>query len=148
MTYVTAELISPADFFSGAIRPACGAMSSFFGMVRNEHHDKAVRKLYYECYVPMAEKQIDRIRTQVMMDHGLAELMILHRIGEINVGEIAIAVVSWSGHRAEAFSGCRETVEKIKHEVPIWKNEFYEDGTHAWVSCLHDTVETSIRGGI
>ncbi len=138
MSYITTLPIVPADFFTGQLKPECGALGTFFGMVRNVHHGKAVQKLYYECYAPMAEKQIAQIRSEMITKHGLSELSILHRIGELQVGEVAIAVVGWSGHRAEAFIGCRETVEKIKHEVPIWKKEYYEDGTTDWVSCLHE----------
>ncbi len=138
MTTITNKPIILSDVMTGGARPECGALATFFGMVRNVHHGRNVKKLYYECYVPMAERQIALIRAEMMAKYRLSELSIIHRIGELGVGEIAIAVAGWSGHREEAFSGCREAVEKIKHEVPIWKKEYYEDGAYDWVSCLHE----------
>lgn len=137
MSFVSTLPIDPAILLNQMKDPASGGLATFFGIVRDHHQGKAVRSLYYECYGPMAERQIRIIRDEVAQRHRLRSLVIVHRVGMLGVGEMAVAVLSLSAHRAEAFDGCREAIERVKHEVPIWKKEFFEDGTHAWVSCEH-----------
>lgn len=138
MNFVTVRPIFPEAFFFSKPDLRCGAASLFLGTVRNHHEGRGVRSLYYECYASMANRRIREIREEVKRSKGLGELRILHRIGPLLPGEIALAVLAVSAHRAEAFAACEETVERIKQEVPIWKKEFYEDGTSVWVAgCAH-----------
>ena len=133
--HVTREAIDVTSFT--ALNPAedCGASVYFFGRVRNHHKGRSVIRLNYECYEALANKEIGRIAQEVQEKYQLSEVRILHRIGMIEVGEVAVAIHVSSAHRDEAFRACREVIERIKQTVPIWKQEFYHDGTSEWVLC-------------
>ena len=140
MNFITTKQIFPEAFFKLKPDSACGGLSTFFGVVRNHHHGRAVKSLYYECYISMANRRIFEIRNEINEKYGLTELQILHRIGNLEVGETALAVLAGAAHRAEAFAACQETVERIKKEVPIWKKELFADGTQEWVRCDHEAA--------
>ncbi len=144
MTYITQSPIFPEAFF--LLRPslAAGALATFFGIVRNHNKGLAVRRLYYECYIPMANRRIHSIREHAISQWGLEDVCILHRIGSLGIGEIAVVVAVAAAHRAEAFTACEAIVDEIKHTVPIWKKEFYIDGTNGWAICQHSPEEMSL----
>ncbi len=133
--FLTRRVIRPEEFLLLRPAPSCGALSTFFGFVRDHHEGRSVTALYYECYPSMADRQIQRIQEELEGRLGPGSLRILHRVGHLDVGEVALAVAASSPHRAEAASVCMEAVERIKREVPIWKKEFFADGTSEWVRC-------------
>jgi len=140
--HVTREAINPAAFLSSS-KPTedCGASACFFGWVRNHHQGRSVIRLNYECYETLANKEISRIVWEVWEKYQCVEIRILHRVGMIEVGEIAVAIHVSSSHRDDAFRACREVIERIKQTVPIWKQEFYQDGASAWVlHCDHQEI--------
>jgi molybdopterin synthase catalytic subunit len=134
---LTRERIDPAIFLSAPPDPDCGASASFLGWVRNHHLGRPVLRIHYECYEALANKQIGRIAAEARDKYSCGTVRILHRIGTIEVGEVAVAIEATSAHRDEAFKACREAIERIKLTVPIWKHEFYSDGTSDWVLCSH-----------
>ena len=139
---MTQKPIDLAAFLTAQPEPYSGAVASFVGVVRNHDHGQAVEKLYYECYEALAEKQLQAIIDECREQWKVNRICIQHRVGQLQVGEAAVAIVVTANHRAEAFSACRDVIEKIKTQVPIWKHEFYEDGSDAWVLCSHrDHVE-------
>lgn len=117
--------------------PGCGASAFFVGRVRNHHQGKKVTRLFYECYVPMAEKQITAIAETVKQKTGVQEIRVIHRVGWLEIGEAAVVISVSSAHRQEAFAACREVIDRIKQDVPIWKKEIYQDLSHDWVACTH-----------
>ena len=117
--------------------PDSGALATFFGIVRDHNEGRAVRQLYYECYASMADKEMDSIRENARRRWELTDVRILHRTGLLEIGDIAVAVAVASAHRAEAFEACAYIVDEIKNHVPIWKKEFYAEGTADWVLCRH-----------
>ncbi|NKF23453.1 molybdenum cofactor biosynthesis protein MoaE [Solimonas marina] len=125
--------------------PECGGLSLFAGTVRDHHDGKAVLRLAYTAYAPLAEKQIREIEAAVAAKHGTPYLRVVHRVGALAVGETAILCVARAPHRAEAFAACKEAVDRVKHEVPIWKEEFYADGTSAFVEgcCIAPDADES-----
>lgn len=133
--HLTKEPINAAEFLS--LKPAqdCGASACFFGWVRNHHAGRSVIRLNYECYEVLANKEIARIAQEVQEKYHCSDVRILHRVGMMEVGEMAVAIHVSSVHRNEAFRACREVMERIKQTVPIWKQEFYQDGTSEWVLC-------------
>lgn len=135
--HITRTVIQVELFLSAGPAEDCGASACFFGWVRNHHQGKAVKRLNYDCYEALAEKELARISREVGEKYGCSEVRILHRCGMIEIGEIAVAICATSAHRDEAFRACREAIERIKTTVPIWKKEFYEDGTSAWTFCEH-----------
>lgn len=121
----------------------CGGSAYFLGRVRNHHEGRKVKRLFYECYQPMAEKEIRKIVESVKLETGVKEIRIVHRIGWLEVGEIAVAIAASGAHRAEAFQACRHMIDRIKDDVPIWKKEVYEDGIQEWVICSHNHNTTT-----
>jgi molybdopterin synthase catalytic subunit len=115
-------------------RPDCGALAVFSGDVRDHHDGKAVTHLVYTAHVPVAERMLREIENEVMVKHGVAVCRIVHRIGRLEIGEPAVLVVVRAGHRGEAFDGCRMGIDEVKRRVPIWKEEFYADGTRSFVA--------------
>ena len=135
--HITRAVINPAAFLSSKPAEDCGASAYFLGWVRNHHEGRSVIRLNYECYEALADKEIDRIARDLKEKYHCRAIQVLHRVGMIEVGEIAVAIHASSPHRDEAFRACREVIERIKQTVPIWKQEFYEDGTSNWVLCGH-----------
>lgn len=111
----------------------CGGVVSFVGTVRNETQGRKVRRLEFECYLPMAQKEMRKIADEAIAKCGAAHVVMHHRIGTIYPGEAAVVIVVSSPHRAAAFEACQYAIDQLKITVPIWKKEFFEDGEH-WVS--------------
>ena len=143
MNFISHKPIHPEIFFIPKPSPDSGALTTFFGMVRNHHEGRAVRRLYYECYASMADKEIFMIRKNAIQRWPLTDVRILHRVGLLEIGDIALAVAVASAHRTEAFEACEAIVDEIKVRVPIWKKEFYADFTSQWVLCGHHGGQSS-----
>ena len=135
--HITDETINLQEFFSGESPRSCGAAASFAGIVRNHDHGRAVKSLYYDCYRSMAEKMIQALVQEAKAGWNVEKIQVSHRIGHLEIGEVAVAICVSSAHRAEAFEACRFIIERIKEKVPIWKKEIFEDGMSEWVSCAH-----------
>jgi molybdopterin synthase catalytic subunit len=121
--------------------PAHGGLCSFVGLVRDHHQGRSVLRLEYSAYNPMAERVIAEIIDEARA-RWPAQLAVRHRLGELAVGDTAVAVVAASAHRGPAFEACRYVIEELKQRVPIWKKEFYTDGTVVWVD------PTAARSGV
>jgi len=135
--YLTKDSIEPARFVSAKTAPHCGGVDVFFGVIRDYNEGKSVKELFYDCYEPMAEKEIAKVIERAKSETGVHEIRVLHRIGRLRVGEVAVAIMASGAHRQEAFAACRQVIDEIKQDVPIWKKEVYEDSTHDWVVCRH-----------
>lgn len=111
--------------------PGHGATVLFVGTVRDRQGDRAVRAIDYTAYRSMAEDRLRAIETQLAAAHG-ARVRIVHRLGELQVGEASIAIAVSSPHRAAAYEASRQALERVKREAPIWKRELYADGGESW----------------
>jgi len=136
--YITEETIPVLAFLAAKPEPNCGASASFLGIVRNHHEERSVQGLFYDCYRPMADKEIAALIKEAQSRWKVQVVRVLHRIGRLQVGEVAVAIVVHAQHRREAFQVCRFMIDEIKQRVPIWKKEFFQDGTSQWVVCTHD----------
>jgi molybdopterin synthase catalytic subunit len=110
-----------------------GARSVFEGTVRDTNDGHDVTKLEYECYESLAIKEGNKILGEAIEKFGLIDAFCIHRIGTLEIGETAVIVVATSGHRDEAFKGCRYIIDEVKCRVPIWKKEHYQDGETEWL---------------
>ena len=137
--YLTEEPIYLGRFFDYSPSASCGALSFFVGIVREKDHGKPVKRLTYECYPSMAEKTVGELIREAQSRWPVCDVRVLHRIGDLAIGDVAVVVAVSSGHRDDAFAVCRFMIEGIKTKVPIWKKQFFEDGTDEWVSCNHST---------
>lgn len=113
--------------------PECGGIAVFIGTVRNHHLGKAVQALKYTAYTPIAEKMIRQIERDIQDKFKVSYVRVIHRIGYLDIGGTAIIALAYAAHRQEAFMACEEAVERVKHEVPVYKEEFYQDGTSNFV---------------
>lgn len=115
--------------------PACGGYTSFEGLVRNHNEGMNVRHLEYEAFEPLAIKEGERIIAEAIERFGIEHAACVHRIGDLAIGEMAVWVGAAARHRDEAFRACRYIIDEVKHRVPIWKKEHYENGDSGWVNC-------------
>jgi molybdopterin synthase catalytic subunit len=132
----------------GTERPDCGALATFTGVVRDHQDGKAVLRLSYTAAESMADKLIREIEAEVAGEHGVPVCRVIHRVGDLEIGDAAIIAVVRSAHRGECFAAIAAVVEAVKHRVPIWKEEFYADGTRAFVQgCALETPAPSTSPG-
>ncbi len=110
-----------------------GAHQIFLGQVREDIKEgKKVTAIHYEVYRTMAIAEMGKIREEIIQKHGLTCAHILHSEGVVKVGEICFFVFVSSPHRGAAMEGCKEMVDRIKAEVPIYGKEILEDATYRW----------------
>jgi len=111
---------------------ACGAEASFVGYMRDYNEGERVRAMTLEHYPGMTEQHLQAIETEARRRWDLRDVLIVHRVGEIAVGEAIVLVGVWSAHRAAAFEACRFIMEDLKSRAPFWKKEQLEQGER-WV---------------
>lgn len=110
-----------------------GATNLFLGVTRNHHQDRPVKGLEYTCYEEMALKELERIAQEVADAHDINRMVVLHRIGEVPIGEVSLAVATGAHHRHQVLNGTLDFINKLKQDVPIWKREYFADGSVGWV---------------
>lgn len=110
-----------------------GAISLFLGTVREVNDGRAVAALRYSAYSEMAETELVRIADEMREQFGISSAVIEHRIGPLEIGDIAIGIAVSHPHRAPAIASVAYAMDEIKRRVPIWKEEEYTDGTKEWV---------------
>ena len=130
---LTQESIDYSSLVEAVRGSASGAVVLFLGTVREMSEGKRVSSLEYETYPTMAEKKLAEVVEQARGRWPLEDVRVVHRHGHLDLGEIAVAVVTASGHRAEAFESARWIMDTIKGVVPIWKKENWADGQADWV---------------
>ena len=124
--------LDSAAVASRVVDPACGAVLIFQGDVRSHYRRREVRKIVYEAYRPMAELALARIQSELAAGDPGLRIAISHRLGEVPVGETSVVIAVSSPHRQAAYEASRTALERLKREVPIWKQEYYADGEVVW----------------
>ena len=110
---------------------AAGAVVTFEGVVRNHDADRGVSGIGYSCH-PTAGQIVKEIARDVAERAGLRALAVVHRYGELGVGQTALAVAVSADHRGPAFEAVHDIVEEIKRRLPVWKRQFFDDGSAEW----------------
>jgi molybdopterin synthase catalytic subunit len=113
--------------------PAAGGTCVFVGTVRDHSDAGAVTGITYEAWDELAEERLGELADELFARWPIRKVAILHRHGTLAVGEASVAIAVSSAHRAEAFDACRYAIERLKHDVPIWKKEALADGDGRWV---------------
>ena len=113
--------------------PESGGIDVFIGTVRNATKGKKVLRLEFEAYEPMALKEIEKIAVKAFEKWPVQKLLVHHRVGVLEVGEIPVIIAVSCAHRDAAFEACRFVIYTLKQTVPIWKKEVFEDG-ETWVA--------------
>jgi molybdopterin synthase catalytic subunit len=122
---------------------AAGACVSFEGWVRHRNEGRAVQRLAYQAYAALAQREGERLLEEAATRFAIERAACVHRVGTLEIGELAVWVGVSAAHRDAAFAACRWIIDEVKARVPIWKNEFYADGQSGW---LHPDG-TAVEGG-
>jgi molybdopterin synthase catalytic subunit/molybdopterin converting factor small subunit len=130
---VVTEPLSPDAIADEVDDPGAGGIVIFSGVVRNETGGRPVKFLEYEAHAPMAEAKMREIGETVRGRWpGVKRVALLHRIGRLEIGEASVLIAVAAAHRGDAFEACRYAIDTLKHTVPVWKKEHFEDG-EVWV---------------
>jgi len=129
---VTSE-IDPATLINEVSSAQYGAISLFAGTVRDVNEGRPVSAIEYSAYEAMANAELERILDEAEARFGVSALVVEHRIGLLELGDVSVAIAAAHQHRAPALDCTRYVIEEIKKRVPIWKKEHYADGTREWV---------------
>ena len=132
MVRLQLEPIDLASLIDEARGPGDGALALFVGKVRDHHQGRSVRYLEYHAYEEMALAEMRKVVAAAEETFDVRRIAAVHRLGKLQIGEDAVAVVVVASHRAPAFDACRQVIDQLKLKVPIWKRETFTDG-EGWV---------------
>ena len=133
MIELTDKPIDVAAVQQAVCSPSAGAIVLFLGTTRDETGGRRTRSLEYECYPEMAREKLSELERDARAQWPLVDCAIVHRLGELAVGETSVAIAVSSAHRQPAFEAGQWLIDRIKEVVPIWKKEHWADGTSEWV---------------
>lgn len=141
-------VVSPEPIDSDTRRSAladerAGACVTFEGWVRDRNDGRLVKSLEYEAYRPLAEKEGERILAEAREKFSVINCAAVHRVGHLQVGDLAVWAGVTAEHREAAFEACRYIINEAKLRVPIWKKEYYRDGASAWINSSNRGQQTS-----
>lgn len=128
------EPLSVDECMRAVMHPGAGGVVVFTGVVRDHAEGQAVARLDYEAHPELAHKEMHRIVRELADEIPEARVAVTHRVGQLEVGDLAVVVAASAPHRGEAFQACRAAIDRIKETVPIWKKEWAPDGTAHWVN--------------
>jgi molybdopterin synthase catalytic subunit len=130
---ILSEPLNIQNCIDWLVSPESGGIDVFIGTVRNATKGKAVFKLEFEAYKPMAISEIQKITEQAFKQWRIQKVLVQHRTGTLQIGEIPVIIAVSAAHRDAAFEACRYIIDTLKQTVPIWKKEFFDDG-EVWVA--------------
>ena len=133
MVRLTRDVIDYHALTEQVRRGNCGAVVTFLGTVRDLTGDRVTVALDYEAYPQMAEKKMAEIEADVRERWPVGDIVLEHRLGRLEVGDVSVAVAVSCPHRGQAFDACRHAIDRLKELVPIWKKENWSDGSTEWV---------------
>lgn len=139
MYQISKEPIVIQEVIDKVVQREAGAIATFIGTVRELTHGKKTLYLIYEAYESMAVKKLEQIGEEVKQQWPGAEVAITHRVGKLDITDIAVVTAVSTPHRAASYEASRYIIERIKEIVPIWKKEHWEDGEE-WVGNQLETV--------
>lgn len=131
--WITAEPISAESVLPLVDDEKHGAALIFLGVVRNHNEGRDVSAVHYEAYQQMAQQTLEQIVGEAVQRVGEARAAAVHRIGELAIGEVSIAIAVSTPHRAQAFEACRYIIEEVKKRLTVWKQERYVSGEAEWL---------------
>jgi molybdopterin synthase catalytic subunit len=130
---LSVSTLNVQDCVDWVMSPETGGIDVFVGTVRNITRGKAVIRLEFEAYEKMAISEMEKIAAQAFTQWPIQKILIQHRTGVLQIGEIPVIIAVSGGHRDAAFDACRYLIDALKQTVPIWKKEIFEDG-EVWVA--------------
>ena len=133
MSFLTDQPLDLAPLVARVMSPERGGVACFLGVVRDHHEGRTVTRLEYSAYEAMAEVECARVIAEAEAKWDVS-VALEHRTGRLEIGDVAVAIAAAAPHRDAAFMACRYLIEQVKRRVPIWKREYYKDGSEAWVA--------------
>ncbi len=130
---ISSDNLNVASCIEWVSAPGCGGIDVFVGTVRSETKGKKVVRLEFEAYEAMAVKEMEKIAQIAIAKFSVHKVLIHHRTGVLDVGDIPVIIAVSAAHRGAAFDACRYAIDTLKETVPIWKREVFEDGA-VWVA--------------
>lgn len=130
---ITIEKLNITNCIDWVMTSQAGGIDVFIGTVRDQTKGKRVVRLEFEAYEKMALNEMKKIANEIMQRWPLHKVLIHHRVGILEVGEVPVVIAVSASHRAAAFEACRYAIDTLKQTVPIWKKEIFEDGEE-WVA--------------
>ena len=130
---ISATTLNITDCIDWVMSPQAGGIDVFIGTVRDATKGKQVLRLEFESYEAMAIKEMEKITQQAFDKWPVQKILIHHRTGVLQIGEVPVIIAVAAAHRDAAFDACRYIIDTLKQTVPIWKKEFFEDG-EVWVA--------------
>jgi len=134
LTDIVDHTVSLAELERLVSHRRAGAVVSFVGAVRDHDHGRTVIDLEYEAH-PDAGARLEQVAQEVCGRHDVVAVAVVHRRGRLAIGDAALVAMVSAGHRGAAFAACADLVDTVKAQVPIWKHQFFTDGTDEWVAC-------------
>jgi molybdopterin synthase catalytic subunit len=129
---ITRKPIDPAKALESVMDEYAGGTVLFVGTIRNRTDGKEVKGLEYEVYHRMAERQIAKLEEEIRKRWPVKSIRLVHREGELKIGEVSVVVAVSAVHRGEAFDAARYAIDRIKESFPIWKREKFRGGRYSW----------------
>lgn len=129
------ESLDPVVLKTSLANVQAGACVTFEGWVRDRNEGQRVQSLEYEAYPELAEKEASRILGEARVKFAVLDILAIHRVGHLKLGEMAVWVGVTAEHRDAAFAACRYIIDETKARVPIWKKEHYVTGASQWINC-------------
>ena len=130
---ITSEVLNLSECVEKVMSPQAGSIDVFIGTVRDRTKGKKVIRLEFEAYEKMALNEMQKIADEMMKRWPLHKILIHHRTGILQIGEVPVVIAVSASHRNAAFDACRYAIDTLKQTVPIWKKEIFEDGEE-WVA--------------
>jgi molybdopterin synthase catalytic subunit len=131
---VTTEPLDLAAHERAVANKAAGAVVSFAGVVRDHDGGRGVVELEYEAH-PSAGDVLAQVAAEIAADPAVYAVAVSHRVGRLEIGDVALAAAVSTAHRAEGFAACARLVEEVKSRLPVWKRQVFTDGDEEWVNC-------------
>lgn len=125
--------LSVDEVHAAVAAPGAGGVALFVGTVRDHDHGRNVTRLSYTAH-PTAQAELRRVAEKVAADFDARAVAAVHRVGDLQVGDLAVVTAVACAHRAEAFAACRALIDDLKRHVPIWKHQVFGDGDSEWVN--------------
>jgi molybdopterin synthase catalytic subunit len=125
--------LSVDEVLAAVADPAAGGVVLFTGMVRDHDHGRGVTRLFYSAH-PTAAAELSRAAEKVAASHQVHAIAVVHREGDLRVGDLAVVAAVAAAHRGEAFEACRALIDEVKATAPIWKHQFFTGGDSEWVN--------------
>ncbi|MGB1580093.1 MAG: molybdenum cofactor biosynthesis protein MoaE [Nevskiales bacterium] len=131
--HLTDEVLDLASLLAETEDERCGALAVFGGTVRIDNEGQQVDRIDYSAYEPLAVSTLKTIEQETKDKFGVQQCRLVHRTGKLGLGELSVLVVVRAGHRPEAFEAARWAIDTLKQRVPVWKQEYYADGSSEYL---------------